>query len=111
VLAILLLRRNELVPTAILVDELWGEHPPATAVKAVQVHVSGLRKALGKDVVETRPLGYVLRVAARGLDLETFEELLVLGQRLLAEGAPAEAAEELRRALGLWRGPSLSEFR
>jgi DNA-binding SARP family transcriptional activator len=49
VLALLLLRRNELVPTATLVDLLWGERPPATAVKAVQVYVSQLRKALGDD--------------------------------------------------------------
>ena len=46
-LAVLLLRANELVPTARIVDELWGERPPATAVKAVQVQVSQLRKLLG----------------------------------------------------------------
>src|SRR5713226_3043932 len=39
VLAVLVLRANEVVPTARLVDELWGERPPATAAKAVQVHV------------------------------------------------------------------------
>ncbi len=49
-LAVLLLRPNELVPTARLVDELWGDQPPSTAVKAVQVHVSQLRKALGEGV-------------------------------------------------------------
>ena len=46
VLAVLLLRANELVPTARIVDELWGERLPATAVKAVQVQVSQLRKLL-----------------------------------------------------------------
>ncbi len=110
-LALLLLRRNELVPTATLVDLLWGERPPATAVKAVQVYVSQLRKALGDTTVETRPLGYLLRVEAGVVDAETFEELLGRGRRVLAEGDAAEASAVLRRALGLWRGPALADFR
>ena len=60
VLAVLLLRGNELVPTTTLVDELWGERPPPTAVKAVQIQVSHLRKLLGEGVLETRPTGYML---------------------------------------------------
>jgi DNA-binding SARP family transcriptional activator len=111
VLALLLLRRNELVPTATVVDLLWGERPPATAVKAVQVYVSQLRKALGDDAVETRPLGYALRVEPGTLDAATFEELLARGRGLLDEGDAAEASAVLRRALGLWRGPALSDFR
>ena len=80
-LAVLLLRANELVPTARLVDELWGERPPATAVKAVQVHVSQLRKTLGEGVLETRPTGYLLRVEPGALDLDRFEGLLERGRR------------------------------
>ena len=110
VLAVLLLRRNELVPTARLVDELWGEQPPASAVKAVHVYVSRLRKVLGGGVVETGPLGYVLRLEAGALDAERFEGLLEQGRRLLAEGAAGEAAELLRQALALWRGPALVDF-
>ena len=109
-LAVLLLRANEVVPTGRLVDDLWGERPPATAVKAVQVHVSQLRKALGESVVETRPTGYLLRLEPGALDLLRFEALLEQGQRLLAEGAAREASEVLREALGLWRGPALAEF-
>src|SRR5437867_8846538 len=72
VLASLLLRANEVVPATTLVDELWGEQPPATAVKAVQVYVSRLRKLLGDGVLETRPLGYVLRVEDGALDRQRF---------------------------------------
>jgi DNA-binding SARP family transcriptional activator len=61
-LAALLLRAGEPVPVATLVDELWGEHPPATAVKAAQVYVSQLRKTLGEQTIETHPLGYLLRL-------------------------------------------------
>ena len=46
-LALLLLRPNEPVSVDRLVDELWGERPPPTAAKNVQVYVSHLRKALG----------------------------------------------------------------
>ena len=106
----LLLRPNELVPTARIVDELWGEQPPATAVKTVQVFVSQLRKALGEGVLETQPGGYLLRVPPGTLDAQRFESLLDRGRRLLADGEPREAGELLREALALWRGPALADF-
>jgi len=109
-LAVLLLRANEDVATARLVDELWGEQPPATAAKAVQVYVSQLRKLLGPSVVETRPTGYRLAVARDALDRERFEDLLERGRELVAEGAEVEAVDVLRQALALWRGPPLADF-
>ena len=57
-LALLVLRRNEVVPIGMLVDEIWHDHPPATAPKIVQGYVSQLRKTLGPQVVETRLGGY-----------------------------------------------------
>ena len=57
-LALLVLRRNEVVPTGMLVDEIWHDHPPATAPKIVQGYVSQLRKTLGPQVLETRLGGY-----------------------------------------------------
>jgi DNA-binding SARP family transcriptional activator len=110
-LAVLLLHRNELVPTERLIDDLWGERPPATANKAVQVYVSQLRKTLGDGLLETGPTGYVLRLAPGSVDLDAFEDLLGRGRALLAGGSAAEASELLRRALALWRGPALADFR
>ena len=107
-LAVLLLRANELVPTVRIVDELWGGAPPPTAVKAVQVHVSQLRKALGESRIVTRQSGYLLPVGDGELDLRRFEELHDRGRRLLADGEPAEAARALREALELWHGPPLA---
>jgi peptide/nickel transport system substrate-binding protein len=111
VLVLLLLRPGELVPTGALVDALWGERPPATAVKTVQVYVSQLRKLLGDGVVETRPAGYLIRLDPDALDAARFERLLARGRSLAAEGEPGEAAAALREALALWRGPALAEFR
>ena len=45
-LALLLLHANEVVPAAALIELLWTEAPPADAAKALQVHVSRLRRAL-----------------------------------------------------------------
>jgi DNA-binding SARP family transcriptional activator len=56
-LGALLLHRGEILSTERLVDELWGENPPATATKTIQVYVSQLRKLLGEDAIETRPPG------------------------------------------------------
>ena len=111
-LALLLLRRGELVPTEVLVEDLWPDRTaPATAVKAVQVYVSQLRKALREGVLETRPAGYVLQLEPDALDAARFEGLLERGRRLLAEGEALRAKEVVVEALALWRGPALAEFR
>src|SRR5258705_5914550 len=68
-LAVLLLHANQAVSSDRLIDELWGESPPATAGKIVQVYVSRLRKQLGYARLLTRSRGYLLRVDAGELDL------------------------------------------
>src|SRR6476646_4883936 len=70
VLAVLLLRANEFVSRERLIDELWGEAPPPTARKAVNVYVSQLRKALTRagDPIATDSGGYRLHVDPERLD-------------------------------------------
>src|SRR4051794_27513219 len=78
-LAVLLLHANETLTTDQVIDELWGERPPATAAKTVQVHVSRLRKTLaganGAGVVLTREHGYELQLEPDRLDSHRFERL------------------------------------
>jgi DNA-binding SARP family transcriptional activator len=105
-LALLLLNRNRVVSTDRLVDELWADEPPASAVKALQVYVSQLRKELGPERLVTRPPGYLLRVEEGELDLDRFERLTAAARRRLADGDPAGAHDEFREALQLWRGPA-----
>jgi DNA-binding SARP family transcriptional activator/tetratricopeptide (TPR) repeat protein len=95
-LALLLLEANRVVSTERLIGALWEEEPTETAGKALQVYVSQLRKVLGKERLQTRAPGYLLRVAADELDLTRF-------QQLQAEG-------RLREALALWRGQPLAEL-
>jgi DNA-binding SARP family transcriptional activator len=104
-LANLLLRANQVVSSERLIDELWGESPPATAAKAIQVYVSNLRKQLGERLL-TRSPGYVLQVDPDEFDLARFEELLDKARK----AAPHAAAESLRSALALWRGPALADL-
>jgi DNA-binding SARP family transcriptional activator/streptogramin lyase len=105
-LALLLLHANEAVSRDRLIDELWSSTPPETASAAIQVYVSQLRKLLGRDAIVTQPPGYLIRVEEGTLDLDRFEESVAR-----ARGAPPdEAAELLREALGLWRGPPLAEL-
>ena len=103
-LAVLLLRPNGIVGGHELVEALWANAPPATAGAAVQVYVSRLRKTLPDGVLETRPQGYVVRVASGELDAERFELLLREGGD--ATGPEAVSAK-LREALALWRGEPL----
>lgn len=111
-LAMLLLRANEVVPIGRLIDGLWDEDPPEGAGKAVQIYVSRVRKALGDsaEVIETRAGGYAVSTAAAELDLERFDQLEREARRALDEGAPETAASRLDEALALWRGPPLAEF-
>ena len=105
-LAILLLHANEVVSAERLIDGLWGDKPPPTAAKAVQVYVSKLRKTIGDGLLVTRAPGYALRVDPGELDLDRFERLVED-----AYGAdPATGAQKLREALALWGGPPLAEF-
>jgi DNA-binding SARP family transcriptional activator len=110
VLAILLVHRGEVLSGERLVEELWGARAPATAAKVLQAYISRLRKAVGGDVLLTRGGGYVLSAAAGEVDLDVFERLAADGRAALAAGDPASAAARLREALGLWRGPPLSDF-
>ena len=114
-LALLLLHRNEAVSTDRLTDGLWGEQPPATAGKVVQVYVSRLRRLLGPageggGRLVTRPPGYLLRLDPDELDLDRFEALVERAGRAMATGDAAAAAEALRRGLALWRGPALADL-
>jgi DNA-binding SARP family transcriptional activator len=113
----LLLNANEVVSRDRIIDELWGERPPATAAKLVQVYVSALRKLLepgrGSDpnsVLITRSPGYMLQADPSALDLHRLQRLLDDGRAALSGGAYGTAREYFRQALELWRGPPLADF-
>ncbi len=106
VLAALLIDAGRVVSTDYLVDALWGERPPKTAATSLQNFVSQLRKALGPEVLVTKPPGYQLRLEPGQLDLDRFMQLVEE-----ARGAGAdERSATLRKALALWRGAPFADF-
>jgi predicted ATPase/DNA-binding SARP family transcriptional activator len=110
-LAVLLLGyRDESVSAGRLIDELWGDRPPATAAKAVQVHLSKLRSALGPEQpIVTRPSGYAIRLEPEQLDLAHFEALSERARAARRDGDLPAAAGFWREALALFRGPPLAD--
>ena len=111
VLGVLLLHANEFVSRERLIDDLWGEAPPPTAHKAVNVYLSKLRKALsaaGADPITTASGGYRLHVDSEGLDVSRMQVLVASARELVANGELESAAERFQEALSLWRGPTLA---
>lgn len=93
-----------------LVDAVWGEGPPATAPKLVQSYVARIRRVLHvpgrREVIVTRPHGYLFQPESDELDLDRFLKLTERGRVEAARGDRAAAAT-LDQALALWHGPAL----
>src|SRR5689334_5172906 len=87
-LALLLLHANEIVSRDRLIEELWDGQAPETASTAIQVHVSQLRKVLGRDAIVTQAPGYMVRTRDGQLDLRRFEEAVATART----ASSAEAA-------------------
>jgi DNA-binding SARP family transcriptional activator len=109
-LAMLALEANRAVSLERLIDGLWGERPPASAAKNVQLYVSQLRRLLsdagGDATIATRGRGYELRVQSEAVDVARFARLLAEAERAREAGVSARAA---RDALALWRGAPLAD--
>ncbi len=105
VLAVLALAAPRACSYDQIVDSLWGEEPPASARNAVQVNVTGLRKALRSHGVEIERVGdgYALRGPV-SVDVDEFEKLVSGGRAALRSGDVIRSAEMLSAALDLWGG-------
>ena len=105
-LADLLLHAGSVVSMDTLIDDLWGADPPPTADAVVQNAVSRLRHTLGKEVIETRAPGYLLRIDPGAIDARRFERLVHDARPL----PPSERSAALSDALALWRGPAFADL-
>ena len=119
VLAMLLVRPNEVVPTDELVEGLWPRTLPDQPLATLQTHIARLRRALEPDRpagspnarLLTRPPGYLLTVGPQELDVSRFQGLAMAGRTAAARGDAARSVERLDAALAQWRGPAFGEFR
>ncbi len=104
----LLFRAGRQVSGGQLIDDLWGDEPPASAHGVIRTYVHRLRRVLGPDVLTSLGGGYLLVTDRDGLDTVRCETLVARARMLRADGRHLEAATALRAALALWRGESMS---
>ncbi|MEU3353834.1 AfsR/SARP family transcriptional regulator [Streptomyces sp. NPDC037389] len=118
VLAMLMVHSGQPVPVSALVRDLWDDHPPMSGATTLQTYILNLRKLfasatglptadIARDVLVTRPGGYLLTAAAGELDVHRYRSLARRGREALARGDDSGAARDLQDALSLWRGPAL----
>jgi len=111
-LATLLIHPGQIVPADVLINEVWGDTPPAKAANLVSIYVLRLRRLLGdtdSTLLVTRAPGYQLRVGPADTDAQLFETMVRNGRRALAVGDPEGAASQLAEALMLWHGSPLAD--
>jgi DNA-binding SARP family transcriptional activator len=112
VLAALLINAGQIVPVDVLINEVWGDTPPAKAGNLISIYVLRLRRLLGdtdSSLLVTRAPGYLLRLAPGDTDVQVFETLLRDGGRAYADGDPGRAAAQLAEAVALWHGTPLAD--
>lgn len=118
-LAMLAFNAGRAVSTSALIEELWGQSPPPSALATLQTYVLQLRRRVSdalaghgagssKDVLVTTPAGYLLDVGAGAVDAVRYDVLAAEGHRAINDGDDKEAARALGAALALWRGPVLT---
>ncbi|MCZ9355134.1 winged helix-turn-helix domain-containing protein [Streptomyces mutabilis] len=112
VLSALLLSFNQVVSFDALIEKVWNGRPPSTARTQVAICIATLRKifrtaGLDRETIITATPGYMLSLTGHSLDSLRFEQLVARATELTTENRPAPAADALRQALALWRGPAL----
>ena len=101
---------GQVVPSAALIESLWGDDPPRSAAKSLQTYVLRLRNSLEPDrhgqprLLLTDGAGYQLAISPADTDAGRFSRLADLARQALAGGRPEAAVEASRDALDLWRG-------
>jgi SARP family transcriptional regulator, regulator of embCAB operon len=114
-LAVLLIRSNQVVSKGQLMAEIWGDHIPRRGSACIHVYISQLRKFLNRpdrrdSPIMTVPPGYLLRLGSDELDLHMFQELADRGRTCAREGHHDEAVACFEEALSLWRGTMLDDL-
>ncbi|WP_328685251.1 AfsR/SARP family transcriptional regulator [Streptomyces sp. NBC_01261] len=116
VLALLLLRANQVVGLDTFIEELWGDKSPQTAITTTQTYVYHLRRSLGRSVgadqaekiIRTAAPGYVLTADDNDIDIPQFDSLITRAQLAATAEDFRESARNAKKALSLWTGAPLA---
>lgn len=105
-LAVLLLRRNEVVTVDRIIEHLWDSSPPRSATRNIRTYAWQLRRELGGQShrLAAAPGGYSISCTPDELDLARFRSLTASGYEALRADDGEAAARRFRDALDLWRG-------
>jgi len=109
-LALLAVHRGKPISADRLIDHLWGDGAAANPANALQAQIGQLRRSLGPAAIVTSEAGYALGIGPDDVDVVRFEQLVVAGRRLVAEGEATLGSTALGEALALRRGEPLAEF-
>ena len=112
VLAALLIHPGQIVSADTLINEVWGDAPPARAANLISIYVLRLRRLMDDEdsrLLVTRAPGYQLLLTPSDTDALVFETMVRDGRRAFAAGDPQGAASQLTEALALWHGPPLAD--
>ena len=98
-----------------LIEDLWGDRPPASAKPTLETYIYRLRHVLNASgaadgLLVTRPGGYMLDAAPECVDVWRFRDFAARGSGALARGDAAAAVTLVGSALALWRGPALADI-
>lgn len=118
VLSTLILNTGQMVSVSMLMRELWEDEPPVSGLTTLQTYILNLRKLISsltgrstteisKEVLITRPGGYLLQLESGSFDLYRYHALVSAGRAAIAAGEDWEGVRQLHDALRLWRGPAL----
>src|ERR1700741_3371296 len=102
ILTMLGLHNGSVVSAETLVELLWGDDPPRTAAKALQTHISSLRRTLGDGFVLTEGTGWTLSTTET--DAARYKLAARTGRDAAAAGDTGQAVARFEEALALWRG-------
>jgi YVTN family beta-propeller protein len=115
VLADLVMHAGQTVSTVQLIDDVWGENPPPSAIHTVETYVSRLRQILSTSSLAapliTRPKGYMLDMPPEYIDIWQFRDLAARGSAAVERDDATPALSLLTSALALWRGAALADIR
>jgi predicted ATPase/DNA-binding SARP family transcriptional activator len=110
VLCVLALQARETVSPDAIVDAIWGDHPPPTAIRTLGSHISRLRGLIGTETIHGDSRGYRLDIDPLSVDALRLESLIDEATVALATGRPEVAGARASEALGLWRGDPLGDL-
>jgi DNA-binding SARP family transcriptional activator len=121
-LALLAMEAGRVVPTDVVIEELWGDRPPRSSGSTLRTYVLQVRRLIAAalpagttvapdQVLRTETGGYLLEVPRGDSDADAYERAAAAGHRAFAAEDHRAASQKFTEALAMWRGPMLVDVK